>query len=84
MRVRRSTIAEVKARLQLRIDRKLNPEIKVDPSERIEARKLELEEKRIKRMEQRRKDKAMAKVRTEDSELAQLMGFGGFGTSKAK
>jgi hypothetical protein len=84
MRVRRSTFAEVKARLQQRIDRKLNPAVTVDPLERIEQRKIELEEKRLKRIEQRQKEKLALKANQDDSEMAQFMGFGGFGSSKAK
>ena len=80
MRVRRSTVEEVRARI---LARKKKPEPKIDPLERIEARQKDLEAKRLQRLVQRRREKEKLKSANDDSEMAMLMGFGGFGTSKS-
>ncbi|KAI9192930.1 U4/U6.U5 tri-snRNP component [Polychytrium aggregatum] len=83
MKVERSTFEQVKARLEA-LKRKTEVAFE-DLDTRIEkAKKMDDEERRLKKERKREKKQAVLKQQQDlqDNDVAEMMGFGGFGSSK--
>jgi len=91
MRVNRSTLDDVKARLELKLKQREEVKKSYDIEERVREMKEEEEKVREYRKEKRKEKKNKRKAKKsleedneggDDDQMASLMGFGSFGTSK--
>uniref|UniRef100_A0A0N5AKS5 Matrin-type domain-containing protein n=1 Tax=Syphacia muris TaxID=451379 RepID=A0A0N5AKS5_9BILA len=86
MKIKRSTLEEVKQRFALKKAEKEQKEKEYDLQQRMEEIKEEearmADYKKQKRLEQRKRKRAANPEMQEDEEVAAMMGFGGFGSTK--
>ncbi|KAI7883234.1 hypothetical protein K492DRAFT_159557 [Lichtheimia hyalospora FSU 10163] len=92
MKVERSSVDSVKDRLAMLKRKKEEPEEEYDLDQRIASLKQQEEEERQKRRERKRQKKEARKKKhdkedeptAEEDDMAKLMGFSGFGSTKAE